>query len=162
MAPPNSTATVLIGCKLPNGVILELITEPPSDVKEQSRQPAPTGPRVTIAGSNSLRTDRRAAQPAHVYATTRIDKSFWDKWIARPGNRDMAFIKNGQVFVIESGNERDLAAAAKERQTEVTTGMEPLAVKDDPRLPKTANPNTSVEADPVSLKPRDPDARPTL
>jgi hypothetical protein len=158
MAP--STATVLIGCKLPNGVILELITEPPSDRKEQGLQPAPPGPRVVIAGSNSLRLDRRAAQGVHVYATTRIDKSFWDQWIARPGNKEMAFIKNGQVFVAASGSERDLAAEAKEKQGSVVTGMEALAHKDDPRLPKSTNPNTAVEADPVSLKPRDPDARP--
>jgi hypothetical protein len=139
---------VLIGCKIPNGIILELITEPSKDVKEQTLQPRPTGPRVTLKGSNTLRTDRRMAQAQHLYATTRVEAAFWNAWYAR--NRDMDFVKNGLVFVAK--NESELKGISKERQG-VATGLEPLNpdLSKESRIPKGAQPSTRVETDPGTL-----------
>jgi hypothetical protein len=141
---------VLIGCKLPHGIMLELITEPPKDRTLQNRNPAPTGPRVTLKGSNTLRTDRRMSQAQHLYATTRVPKEFWDAWIARPGNKELPFVKNGLVFVATS--EADAKALMREHK-DLRTGFEPLNqdLTKEQRLPKSTNPSQQVETDPAVL-----------
>lgn len=135
-------ANVHVGCKLPNGLIMELIPLPPTDIKEQRLYPAPAGKRVVLKGSNSLRRNVRASQPAHLFAVTAVDETFAREWFKR--NADMEFVKQGLVFI--ANTEGAATGMAKER-AEQKTGLEPLAQKDDPRLPKGRNPQTTVEAD---------------
>ena len=140
---------VVIGCKLPHGLILELINKPPKDPKEQVLQPAPTGRRVTLKGANSMRIDLRAAQGVHPYATTRIDKAFWDAWLAE--NKNLTFVTNGLVF--EAKDDASAKSIAKERKDE-RTGLEALNqdTKSDPRMPKRGGPAFSApESDLESL-----------
>ncbi len=138
---------VMIGCKLPHGLILELIPAPPADRTLQGFVPA--GKRVTIKGANSLRTERRAQQGVHPFAITPVDKDFWEAWYAQHKDRD--FVKNGLVFVAK--DEKDAQAMARERLPE-RTGLEGLNtdLKNEPRMPKSSNPNTTVEADREHLK----------
>jgi hypothetical protein len=140
--------SVLIGCKLPNGIILELITPPEADVSKQGLIPKPTGERVTLKGANSLRTNTRSSLGQFAYAVTRVDKGFWDKWLAR--YKDLDFIKNGLVF--EAKNQDEFAAIARERAG-LRTQLEPLAVDitSDPRVPKGTTTSTKLEADPASV-----------
>jgi|HubBroStandDraft_1064217.scaffolds.fasta_scaffold838534_1 hypothetical protein len=139
--------TVLIGCKLSNGIILELIPPPPKDLKDQRLYPGPTGKRVTIKGANSLRTHKRQPSPAsYAFATTQVDKDFWDAWYER--NKDLDFVRTGMIFV--APNEREFNAIAKDT-VDRRTNTEPLNPIKDPRLPKSASPGATVEADPEAL-----------
>src|SRR5579885_1599560 len=100
-------------------------------------------------GANSLRTERRAQQGVHPFAITPVDKDFWEAWYAQHKDRD--FVKNGLVFVAK--DEKDAQAMARERLPE-RTGLEGLNtdLKNEPRMPKSSNPNTTVEADREHLK----------
>lgn len=135
-------AHVKIGCKLPNGIWLELIeaADPatPLNVK-------PTGPRVRLRGANDSSVYVPNTNPAVLpYAFTLIDKAFWDKWIKHPGNEDLAFMKNGSVFV--AAEEAKEAAAKAKDHAAVTTGFEPLAPRGDGTF-KDARMPLSVAAD---------------
>lgn len=131
----NSTATVTIGCKLPHGLWLELITLPDADIAKQTRVPAPTGPRVKLNGANTLRIQDPVSpvNPANGrFATTVIEKSFWDKWYER--NKELEFMKIGAVFVV--ADEKTAKAIAEERK-DLKTGFEPIVpseVNQDARI----------------------------
>lgn len=143
-------AKILIGCKLSNGVTLEIIDPPDADKSKQGLIPKPTGKRVVLKGANSLRVDRRSSQAVYPYAVTEVDESFWREWIGRPGNKEFDFIKNGLVF--EAKSQDALKGMSKER-AEQRTGTEPLMVDiaKDPRMPKGTTVSTTVEADPASV-----------
>jgi len=121
---------VLIGCKLPHGLIMEI-----PDVGDLLR-PKPVGQRVILKGANSLRTNPNAAQGSFPYAVTSVDKDFADRWFAR--YQSEPFVKNGLVFIAKS--EADARSMSKERLPE-RTGMEALDLgvdakgkSTDPRL----------------------------
>lgn len=160
----RSTVTVYIGCKLSQGLVMEL-AEPGFVLDKDgkpviTRQPAPVGERVILKGSNSLRTDRRAAQGTHLYAITPVPRDFWNAWYAK--YKDAEFVRKGFVFLASDAAQpdtalRDAQAAAKERIGE-RTGMEAIALKDDPRIKALSGPTMPVEVDPASLPAnRDPD-----
>lgn len=129
-------ATVQIGCKLPHGLVLEIIT-----VDKTTMFPAPTGPRVTLKGANSRRPEGSTiAQGEHPYAITEVDKGFWDKWIET--NANLPYVKNGQVFVADSVGKA--AGIAKDQHT-LPTGLEALKKESDPRT-------KGVAADPDALR----------
>lgn len=90
----------IVGCKLPNGLILQL--------------PGHDKP-VTLKGANSSRV-------LGGYGTTSVDKEAFEKWLKDVGHK-FDFVKNGSVFVVD--NMKDARAVAKERRAE-RTGFEPL------------------------------------
>lgn len=162
---PTGKAVVYIGCKLALGITLELIQRVP----EGSWNPAPTGERKTLKGANSLRDPSLmgASQLEHPYSLTAVDADFWEQWINTPGNKDLAFIKKGQVFVVEEKGSATAAkerakAMAKERMPTVKSGLEALnpAVDEkgkplDKRLKTIAikgRPETEVASDPARLE----------
>lgn len=124
-------ATVQIGCKLPHGLVLELIT--PGTLLQPG--PRDMARRVTLKGANSLREDKRVSQGEFPVAFTEVEEELWDEWYSR--NKDMEFIRKGFVFKADAtegrGAKASLAAQSKER-TKERTGLEALATKDDPRL----------------------------
>lgn len=140
---------VLIGCKLPHGLIMEI-----PDVGDLLR-PKPVGKRVILKGANSLRTNPNAAQGNFPYAVTLVDKDFWDAWLER--HKDRPFITNRLVFVAK--NEADAKAMGKELLGE-RTGMESLSLEVDgkgksldPRLAALGRgaAHSAATADPESL-----------
>lgn len=84
---------IIIGCKLPNGLILEL------DDK-----------RVILNGANS------AIIIGGHGITENVDADFWAAWLAK--NKGMSFVKAGHVFAHEKP--ANVAAQAKERASEKT------------------------------------------
>lgn len=97
----NSTETIVLGCKLPHGIILEL--------------PNRKGKRYTLRGTN-------AARIVGGYGITPgIPKSFWDEWLTLNG--DHPAVRNGSVFP-EKNVERAEAKAKEMRR--VRTGLEPI------------------------------------
>lgn len=93
--------TVVIGCKLPHGLIIELPTD--------------TTKKVTLNGRN------KAVIVGAEYATTEVDSDFWDTWLAL--NAEFPAVKSGTIFVAK--NATDAAAIATET-AERETGFEPL------------------------------------
>ena len=136
-------ATVMIGCKLPHGIILEILKP------GEGLHPAPQADakRVELKGANSLR--RRADEPSMgilPYAITPVDEAFWKEWLK--ANKDLAFVKNGMVF--EAKDVPTAKAMAQERTTGVKTGLEALAHDgNDERLKSHAQ---RVTGDPDALK----------
>lgn len=129
-----SGTKVFVGCKLPNGMIMELVT--PHEMKT-SLLPAPVGHRVVLKGANSSRIAR--TNPADApYGVTEVDKEFADKWFER--NKNLKFIKDKHVFKADTLEE--LQGEANDMLILNRTGMEPLKTDGtDPRQP------AGVEAD---------------
>lgn len=128
----NSTATVAIGCKLPNGLVMEI----PEPAPGRQHLPGPIGLRYTLNGANSkmIRTPfGPVAQGSFRYGITHVPKDFADKWFER--YKDMQFVKRGQVFVVQDEQRAVSAAKERENDSQTRTGLEPLEEKDS-RLPK--------------------------
>ena len=131
--PSKSADVVMVGCKLPHGIILELL-EPSSGTNSDGKvvqllQPPPAGQRITLKGANSLREDKRAAQGQFPYAVTPVPRTFWEEWFRR--NKTLEFVVKGFVFAERS--EADAKAKGREGAS-LLTGLEALATKDDPRV----------------------------
>lgn len=90
-------ALVTVGCKLPNGLHLDL-----------------DGRRATINGANSSRI-------VGGYGLTEVDKDLWEAWAK--AYAESPLIKNGLVFA--QGSAASAEAKAKE-QAEIKSGLEPL------------------------------------
>lgn len=96
--PATGTATVTVGCKLPNGLHLDLGDK-----------------RVTLNGANSARI-------VGGYGITEgVDAAFFEAW--KKTYADSPAVKNGLVFA--HGKTGDVEAQARE-QAEIRTGLEPL------------------------------------
>jgi hypothetical protein len=98
-------ANVIVGCKLPNGIILELGNK-----------------KVTIKGANSS-----AIIGGHGI-TEGVDKELFDAWMI--ANKDLSFVKKGFIFAHEVN--KNVSAEAKDRRLE-KTGLEALDPKDMPK-----------------------------
>lgn len=152
MANERNTDHVTIGCKLPSGVYLELIDVPPNPAPglPPNMNPRPPGQRIKLNGANSVQQHGvlNRVQPLVLeYGTTIVPKEFWDKWAAH--NKDLAFMKNGQVFVVQGTDARSFNAQAREKLPE-KTGFEGIAPNgDDPRLKQIAreHPGVKIETD---------------
>lgn len=130
----NSTTTVFVGCKLPNGLIMELVEPVTGRV---IAAPAPIGRRFTLKGANSCLIQTHmgpVSAGTHQYGVTEVPKDFAEEWFKR--YKGMEIVKRGQVFLLEKQDARSVKAETKERQDDpqTRTGLEPLAEK-DPRLP---------------------------
>jgi hypothetical protein len=156
----NSTKLIYVGCKLPHGLVLELLEEQTADERKlaeagllSSRMSRP--PKVvrsfTVKGANSLANDftvRGLAQPTFPYAITPIPEEFWLAWLAK--HQGSSMVTRGFIFAVP--NERAAKSEAKEREPE-KTGVEPLNpnVENDPRIPRGTTPETIVETDAAHL-----------
>ena len=93
--------TIVIGCKLPNGIIIEHPLNPADTVELNGKNKA------LILGSE--------------YGTTEVDADFWEQWHAV--NSDVGPVANNAIFVAK--NTSELVAVAKELKEELT-GIEPM------------------------------------
>lgn len=108
----NGTVMVVVGCKLPHGIVLEA-----------GRYGDPNYTRVRLNGSNSARV-------VGGYGLTDVSRDFWETWYK--GHRNLGFVRDGFVFV--HGDEASAAAHARE-QAGKRTGLEPLdPTRPDPRV----------------------------
>jgi hypothetical protein len=93
--------TVIVGCKLPMGIILEN----PNDASKK----------VTLNGKN------KALIVGADFATTEVDGEFFEAWLAV--NSEFPALKSGAIFVARSIGEAQ--AVAKDFEG-VETGLEPM------------------------------------
>lgn len=103
-------ATVTIGCRLPNGIVMEL----------------DSGAQVTLKGQNSA----QARSPIILLSEedcgyTEVDADFWAAWKAQV-TADFAPLRTMAIF--EAKNQRDAEATHREVKKE-KTGHEPMAQK---------------------------------
>ena len=139
--PSRSADVVMVACKLPHGLRLELLEA------GETLQPKPGGQVYILKGANSLREDKRAALGRFDYAVTPIPRDFWDAWLKR--NKDLEFVVKGFVFAETSTSRAQDKGKEHEKER---TGLEALATEKDPRLlqiGRLGGPN--VETDPDSL-----------
>lgn len=98
-------AKVIIGCKLPNGLVIE--------------NPLNPNERVTLNGLN------KALIIGAKHATTEVDADMWKLWKAT--NKDFGPLKNGAIF--EAKDKASANAIAKETEKE-KTGLEKIDPND--------------------------------
>ena len=78
---------VVVGCKLPNGIVLNLDSYEqigPADRGQVRRVPGKLGP-VTLQGWAHARDRAPHQTMAGGYAFTAVPRAFWDEWLARNG-----------------------------------------------------------------------------
>jgi hypothetical protein len=100
--------SVVIGCKLPHGIVLE----------------HPMDPKVTVA----INGKNKAVIIGAEYATTTVDGDFWEQWSAV--NKEFPAVRSGAIFVAKSVAD---AAAIADEFKERKTGFEAMRTdgKDD-------------------------------
>lgn len=100
--------SVLVGCKLPHGIVLEL--GKPGEDKYS---------RVELAGQNTSRIPGG-------YGLTHVNKAFMAEWMKRKENASLAFVKRGYVFY---HGEQASVESYFETSAPVRTGLERLDPK---------------------------------
>lgn len=108
----NSTTTVTVCCKYPNGFTMEL-----------GNRDDPEYRTYTLRGISHMRI-----AGAEWGITEGIPKDFWEAW--KTAKKDFKFIKGGFIFAQDKAI--DAKAAAKE-MAGVKTGLERLKPKDLPK-----------------------------
>jgi hypothetical protein len=138
-APVTGTATVVVGCKLPNGLIMELfekrtINEVTMGGSKSVDQYFATGERFTLNGPAHKPGESAGCMVRSGFAITRgIPKDFWDRWYS--ANKTLPAVVNGLIVAYDSLSKT--ADAANERKAQ-KTGQERIDPKNipilDPRL----------------------------
>ena len=100
--------TVLIGCRLPSGLVLH--------------HPKNRNLTVKLAGTYETKTENGVWLPARPYSTTAVDAEFWAEWKAAYAGYPP--LKNRSVFEARSEQEAESKAKNAER---VKTGFEPMS-----------------------------------
>lgn len=95
-------ATVIVGCRLPTGIVLD--------------HPLDPSKKVELAGLN------KALVIGSDHATTEVDGEFWEQW--KTVHKDFPALKSGAIF--EAKDAASAKAKAKELKDE-KTGFEPMA-----------------------------------
>jgi hypothetical protein len=111
-APPTGTATVVIGCKIGSGIIIEVGIDKNGNKSERYRA-------VTLNGKN-------ASKVIGGFGLTTVDKNLWEEWLKT--HQDLTYIKKGLVFV-QSDDARASAQALQDASKK--TGLESLQDKDE-------------------------------
>jgi hypothetical protein len=99
----SKSNSVTIGCKLPNGMTLEL-----SDADHE---------KIEIRVNGASHPDARFGHGV----TENVDRAFWEKWVE--DNKRLKIVKNG--FIFAHGSRHDVEDHAKDRK-DVKTKLERL------------------------------------
>lgn len=126
-APASGTATVVIACKLPHGLIMEMGKLGNPDYKS-----------VKLNGANGARHGQHVIVTASGFGLTTVDASFWAAWSKK--NARLEFMTNGSVFAQDSISN---ASANADANKSVKTGFEAL----DPYAPGNVPGAKGVEVD---------------
>jgi hypothetical protein len=116
--------TVVVACKLPHGVHLELGYDPTTGIQDDAKYQ-----RVRINGTLTGLEPGSKATAGEWALTPNVDKAFWDEWLKR--NQKLGFVKEGLIFAQPEA--KSAGAASREREN-LTTKLEPLNPVKDPRV----------------------------
>lgn len=147
----GNSAKVVVGCKVPNGMILRLFRMVTQQMPvmggglqrfEQS-EPIP-GKRIRVNGPGVP----FGVMPNYVIRhncafTSNVDREFWALWVKQ--NHDHDAVVNGMIFAEDD----EASAIAKAKEIEgVLSGLQPMVPDKDLRVPKLQNENlTDVETE---------------
>lgn len=107
-------ANILIGCKLPHGLQLQ-VTERPEV--------------VVLNGQNQHAVGKDFYVPNAPYGETEIDAEFWQAWKKENAGLDM--LKNGLIFEAPVGKSAELKAKAKDSGKTGLEAIDPKAIAKD-------------------------------
>jgi hypothetical protein len=116
-------ATVTIGCKLPNGVILHIRKE------DQNKKIAPAANGQPIFEENPIVQQVMLAGANREFLSgtgtgmTDVDEGFWTRWLKQHASWFPAF-KNGHIFALPKGDAESKISASHEKRD--ATGLEAL------------------------------------
>lgn len=99
-------AKVIIGCRLPSGLVIEVGKH--KVTLEGQRQAQARSPVILLSNDD--------------YGVTEVDDSFWDAWKKQVGP-EFAPLKSGAIF--EAKTQKEAGAKAKDLK-EAPTGHEPI------------------------------------
>lgn len=145
---PKKSSTVTVACKMPTGLILQLCRRTVQRIRTKDgvyEQPMfeKIGQKVHIIGPASPAGQlpkgykRPLLAPEGGYALTlNVDKDFWDEWLEQ--NKDTDIVKNKVIYAMPT---RDGAEGMSADLEEVRSGLEALTGADDPRVPRSLDPN---------------------
>ena len=100
--------SILIGCRLPNGLVLH--------------HPKNRNLTVTLAGVYEAKTESGLYLPPKMFSTTPVDAEFWAEWKA--AYEGFPPLKTRAVF--EAHSEQEAQSKAKNAE-KVKTGFEPMS-----------------------------------
>jgi len=136
MAAPQSSGTLTVACKLPNGLILR--TFDMVDTHEQGPLQSRTVKMARYTGQSFKINGNSFAQNKapmfgqmenHGFALTHdVPADLWNKWLEQ--NKDAEIVQRGHIFA--HGDGRSVRAEANEKKAE-KTGLERLDQKKTPR-----------------------------
>lgn len=150
--------SIIVGCKLPHGLLAELTPTPREAPDGQVRSPAPMGQRIHFKGANSaastaalggslIRVNPRVLN----YGRTAVSREFFERWSKQETAKEL--IAKG--FVFAEAREVEFKAHSRDKLAE-KTGLEGLSPdgKDERlkavRIP--GQPETEVETDQAHLR----------
>lgn len=110
----KKSATVFVGCKFPNGMVLEI----------GSPEEKETYQRIILNGSS---TARIAMVAGDAFGITEVPRPFWDSWHKKYKHVHAMWFREGRLFCAD-----DLASAQAigVERCAVLTGLEPLRPDD--------------------------------
>jgi hypothetical protein len=149
VAPATGTATVVVACKVLNGMRCRIheqktITEVGLGVTRSVKQWVETDKEFVVAGPAHAQNEGPRHQISSGFALTYgVPKDLWDEW--RRQNADLPAVKNGLILAYETPDKA--MDAAKERKG-LKTGLERVNPHDLPKIDerfklKTADENVS-------------------
>lgn len=111
--------TVIIGSKLPNGLII--------------KHPLKSNIQIEIKGLNSAPMGVNGARVIIPYATTEVDKDLWDAWklVHDHETKGFAPLKSGAIFEAKT---LDAAKGIAKDLSKEKTGLEPMGQTGDDRM----------------------------
>ena len=133
------TATTMVACKVPNGIILRLMKkttelEPgPAGSREVTRWRPIEGKHIQLNGgiSGSIEINVHSKQIINGWGVTMVPTDFWETWLEQ--NPDSSLIETGVLFAAEK--ETDLRAEINQSNKDgVKCGLEAM----DPAKPPQA------------------------
>lgn len=146
----TNSSTVWIGCKLPNGLLLQLHEETQMDRPVVGGGIKPV--KVFMRTGETVRLRGPAvpfgALPRFTiesgYALTEVKRDFWERWVEQ--NKTMDIVKEGLVFC--QSDKVNAEAEARDKGRDIMSGLEPLVGPQDRRVEKLQSPNlTDIDID---------------
>jgi hypothetical protein len=108
IAPPESSETVTVACRLPQGIHLDIVKH--GELRK----------RVTLNGANSRWT------VAGFGITEHVPKAFFEQWLA--DHQELPAVKNGLIF---AHKQKASVEAQAEDKADLKSGLDPM----DPKKP---------------------------
>lgn len=128
----SGTQTVVVGCKHPNGLVLNLDQYEVTDTQRQTVRKIAGKTTVTLRGTAHKFGEPNLVASTGGYRLTPIPADFWEAWFER--NKDSPLIHDRVILPPPSANGRGNATAQAVEHTEIAGVSPPLNPDGDGRI----------------------------